>query len=119
MEKLSKTDWWAPLQTAMGPEYWERVAIFLKDVYGHGEVYPALPNVFAALVATPLADVKVVILGQDPYPNPGQAQGLSFSVPADMGLPKSLVNIYRELADDLQAGTPMDGDLHRWADQGV
>lgn len=119
MEKLSKTDWWAPLQTAMGPEYWERVAIFLKDVYGHGEVYPALPNVFAALVATPLADVKVVILGQDPYPNPGQAQGLSFSVPADMGLPKSLVNIYRELADDLHAGTPMDGDLHRWADQGV
>lgn len=119
MEKLSKTDWWAPLQTAMGPEYWERVAIFLKDVYGHGEVYPALPNVFAALVATSLADVKVVILGQDPYPNPGQAQGLSFSVPADMGLPKSLVNIYRELADDLQAGTPMDGDLHRWADQGV
>lgn len=119
MEKLSKTDWWALLQTAMGPEYWERVAIFLKDVYGHGEVYPALPNVFAALVATSLADVKVVILGQDPYPNPGQAQGLSFSVPADMGLPKSLVNIYRELADDLQAGTPMDGDLHRWADQGV
>ncbi|MBD9095826.1 MAG: uracil-DNA glycosylase, partial [Weissella confusa] len=55
MEKLSKTDWWAPLQTAMGPEYWERVAIFLKDVYGHGEVYPALPNVFAALVATSLA----------------------------------------------------------------
>lgn len=80
-------------------------------------VYPA--QVFRALELTPLESVKVVILGQDPYHGPGQAQGLAFSVPAGVRLPPSLRNIYKEVAADTGAAVPKDGDLTRWARQGV
>lgn len=119
MKSLLPTDWANALQPKLDNQYLEKISIFLDTVYAHETIYPKRNNVFAALQATPLATVKVVILGQDPYPNPEQAQGMSFSVPEGMALPKSLINIYKELADDLQKTAPQDGDLHRWAKQGV
>lgn len=119
MKPLLPTDWANALQPKLDNQYLEKISIFLDTVYAHETIYPKRENVFAALQATPLATVRVVILGQDPYPNPEQAQGMSFSVPEGMALPKSLINIYKELADDLQKPAPQDGDLHRWAKQGV
>lgn len=82
-------------------------------------VYPPREKIFAALRLTPPEAVRVVILGQDPYHEPGQAQGLAFSVPAGTALPPSLRNIFRELEDDLGQPCPPDGDLTFWAEQGV
>ena len=82
-------------------------------------VAPAPERVFAALALTPLKSVRVVILGQDPYPTPGHANGLAFSYVGPPPLPRSLVNIYRERRDDLGLAPPADGDLTRWARQGV
>ncbi|MEM9012242.1 MAG: uracil-DNA glycosylase [Pseudomonadota bacterium] len=84
----------------------------------HEPFLPAPENVFAALKRTQPDAVRVVILGQDPYPTPGHANGLAFSVAPGVALPKSLANIYRELEEDV-GGTPPDGDLSGWADQGV
>lgn len=91
----------------------------LDIAYQTTTVYPLKENLFRALEMTPLDQVKVVILGQDPYHGPGQAQGFSFSVPANMKIPPSLVNIYKELA--LEYDTPINrsGDLSDWASQGV
>ena len=119
MASLLPADWEKVIQPALGNLYLERINSFLDTAYGNEIVYPKRENIFAALTATPLSEVKVVILGQDPYPNPKQAQGMSFSVPAGMALPKSLINIYKELVDDLGIVAPQDGDLHRWANQGV
>ena len=119
MPELLPKDWAEALQPVLQPNYIGRVQEFLDTVYLIDTVYPERQNVFAALKETPLDKVKVVILGQDPYPNPDQAQGLSFSVPATMALPKSLINIYKELVDDLNVDAPKDGDLRRWAEQGV
>lgn len=85
---------------------------------GH-EVYPANDTLFAAFAKTPFDAVKVVILGQDPYHNPGQAMGLSFSVPRGIRVPPSLRNIYKEMAEDVAFETPGHGDLTSWATQGV
>ncbi|PZN98759.1 MAG: uracil-DNA glycosylase [Hyphomicrobiales bacterium] len=82
-------------------------------------VAPAPERIFAALALTPLETVRVVILGQDPYPTPGHANGLAFSYVGPPPLPRSLVNIYRERGDDLDLPAPADGDLTRWAQQGV
>jgi len=82
-------------------------------------VYPSHPDVFAALHLTPYADTRVLILGQDPYHGPGQAQGLCFSVPDGISIPPSLANIHRELADDLGVAVPRHGNLEPWARQGV
>ncbi len=82
-------------------------------------IYPAQENILRALSLTSPACVRVVILGQDPYHEPGQAQGLSFSVPAGCKLPPSLRNIYKELASDLACPVPQSGDLSSWASQGV
>jgi len=119
IDDLKHTDWQQPLIDKLGETYFETVDQFLTTVYASGDVYPARTNVFAALQTTPLAKVKVVILGQDPYPNPKQAQGLSFSVPQGMALPKSLINIYKEYETDLQQLAPQSGDLTNWAYQGV
>ncbi len=91
----------------------------LEEAYAHSVVYPAKENLFRALDMTPMDQVKVVILGQDPYHEPGQAQGFSFSVPEKVKTPPSLVNIYKELAEEY--GQPVDrsGDLSDWAEQGV
>lgn len=93
---------------------------FLRDELASGRGYlPAGAQVLRAF-QRPLADVRVLIVGQDPYPTPGHPVGLSFSVAPDVRpLPKSLVNVYRELVDDLRVPVPRDGDLSPWADQGV
>ncbi|QVV91944.1 uracil-DNA glycosylase [Weissella tructae] len=111
--------WTQALAEKLPADYWQRVTIFMDEVYSEETIYPARENVFAALDTTALADTRVVILGQDPYINPGQAQGLSFSVPSDTTLPPSLRNIFKEIASDLDVVEPTDGDLHHWANQGV
>jgi uracil-DNA glycosylase len=95
-----------------------RLAAFMQDrLAGGAVIYP--PRPFRALELTPLAAVRVVILGQDPYHGPGQAEGLAFSVAPGLGLPPSLRNIFKELQRDLGLPPPPDGSLVRWAEQGV
>lgn len=119
MKTQQMQEWQTPLDAYLPEGYWQEVETFLDDVYKDGVVYPPRDQVFAALEATALSDVRVVILGQDPYINPNQAQGLSFSVPSETPLPPSLRNIFKEVASDLEIDEPTDGDLHRWANQGV
>lgn len=97
----------------------ELVDFLRQQASAHKKVYPTRQQIFRALNATPFDNVRVVILGQDPYHGPNQANGLSFSVPAGMPLPPSLRNIYKELASDLKTSPPQDGDLNHWAQQGV
>ena len=92
---------------------------FLKYEYSHYTIYPDMYNIFNSMVKTPLEKVKVVLIGQDPYHNPGQAMGLSFSVPKGVELPPSLKNIYKEIKDDIGITEPLSGDLTKWAEQGV
>jgi len=92
----------------------------VRDAYnGPIPVYPPHDMIYSALRLTSPKDVKCIIIGQDPYHEPGQAMGLSFSVPVGTPLPPSLRNIYKELSDDLQAAPPANGDLTHWAKQGV
>ncbi|AIG65142.1 uracil-DNA glycosylase [Weissella tructae] len=119
MQTENMQAWTQALAEKLPADYWQRVTIFMDEVYSEETIYPARENVFAALDTTALADTRVVILGQDPYINPGQAQGLSFSVPSDTTLPPSLRNIFKEIASDLDVVEPTDGDLHHWANQGV
>ncbi|MGB3754272.1 MAG: uracil-DNA glycosylase [Parerythrobacter sp.] len=113
-------DWRAVLEPALATAETEALAAWLAGEEATGKtVYPPREERFAALRVTSLADVRVVILGQDPYHGPGQAHGLAFSVPDGVKLPPSLRNIYRELADDLGIETPTGGNLTGWAKQGV
>lgn len=91
----------------------------VREEYRRGKVFPPASRIFAALDSTPFDSVKVVILGQDPYHDDGQANGLCFSVAPGVKLPPSLVNIFKEIHDDTGAPLPADGDLSRWASQGV
>ncbi|MBO5713487.1 MAG: uracil-DNA glycosylase, partial [Clostridia bacterium] len=91
----------------------------LKKEYATYTVYPKRPNIYKCFQETPYKDVKVVILGQDPYHEEGQAHGLSFSVPTGKKFPPSLVNIFKELKSDLGYDAPLSGDLTKWAKQGV
>ncbi|HEP1805080.1 TPA: uracil-DNA glycosylase [Streptococcus suis] len=109
---------WHELIKAQLPEhYFGKINQFLDYVYAGGTIYPPREKVFAAIQTTDLEEVKVVILGQDPYHGPGQAQGLSFSVPNSVPAPPSLQNILKELTDDI--GVKQDHDLTAWAEQGV
>lgn len=100
--------------------YFESLADFLKQEKGAGKtIYPPGSLIFNAFDSTPIEQVKVVILGQDPYHNPGEAMGLSFSVPKGIRVPPSLKNIYKELHEDLGVPIPNHGDLSAWAKQGV
>ncbi|MCK3982749.1 uracil-DNA glycosylase [Streptococcus suis] len=109
---------WHELIKAQLPEhYFGKINQFLDYVYAGGTVYPPREKVFAAIQTTDLEEVKVVILGQDPYHGSGQAQGLSFSVPNSVPAPPSLQNILKELTDDI--GVKQDHDLTAWAEQGV
>ena len=100
-------------------EKWERLSDSVETAYGETEVYPPRNRLFAALQTTAPEQVRVVILGQDPYHEPGQAHGLSFSVESGTAIPKSLVNIYRELHEDLGLLIPETGCLEPWARRGV
>ncbi len=112
--------WKEPLQHEFEKPYMQALKAFLKQEKQSGaEVYPKGADIFNALNTTPLDNVKVVILGQDPYHGPEQAHGLSFSVRAGIALPPSLKNIYKELQDDIGVAMPLVGDLTPWAEQGV
>jgi len=112
--------WLEPLQSEFDQPYMAELKRFLLAERKAGkQIFPAGPNWFRALDLTPLDQVKVVILGQDPYHGPGQAHGLCFSVPDGVRPPPSLVNIYKELLSDLGVGPPAHGFLEHWARQGV
>ena len=120
MDVRIEESWKRVLADEFASTYFADLAAFVKEAYAKGIVYPPEKNIFEAFNRTPFDKVKVVILGQDPYHNPKQAHGLSFSVPAGVELPPSLVNIYKELEDEYR--TPFlnrNGDLSAWADQGV
>jgi uracil-DNA glycosylase len=112
--------WLAPLQGEFEKPYMQSLKAFLVAERDAGKaIYPRASRWFAALDATPLNAVRVVILGQDPYHGEGQAHGLSFSVPQGVKPPPSLVNIFKELATDLGLARPQHGNLQSWAEQGV
>lgn len=112
--------WKQALLPEFSKPYFSQLRAFLKQEKASGAtVYPPGKLIFNAFDSTPFDAVKVVILGQDPYHGPGQAHGLSFSVPPDQRVPPSLKNIYKELLDDLGITPPTHGHLQAWADQGV
>ena len=100
-------------------DYFARLTDFVRREYSTATIYPPAGKIFAAFDSCPFEDVKVVILGQDPYHGFGQANGLSFSVNPGVEIPRSLQNIYKELQSDLGITPPPSGDLSRWAQQGV
>lgn len=100
------------------PEYLN-LREFLKSEYSTHTIYPSMYDIFNSMKITPFKDVKVVLLGQDPYHNEGQAMGLSFSVPKGIDKPPSLVNMFKELVSETGCATPNSGDLTGWAKQGV
>lgn len=100
-------------------EYYRQLQEFLEKEYQEKTIYPAKENIFAALKATPFENVKVVILGQDPYHGEGEAHGLSFSVCPGIKTPPSLKNIYKEIQAELGCDIPNNGYLMKWAEQGV
>ncbi len=112
-------DWAEPLSAEFRKPYYRELYTKVMEEYRTHLVFPPADEIFTALHLTPLADVKVVILGQDPYHNNGQAHGLCFSVRPDVEVPPSLENIYQELHDDLGCRIPNNGYLVPWAEQGV
>ena len=112
-------DWLEPLSPEFKKPYYARLYKTVKEEYSTHEVFPPADDIFNAFDFTPLSQVKVVILGQDPYHNNGQAHGLCFSVKKGVDIPPSLVNIYKELHDDLGCTIPNHGCLTKWAEQGV
>jgi len=113
------TDWNPLLRDQFEMPYWRQVQAFVHSERQQYEVFPAHDDVFSAFHLTPYADVRVVILGQDPYHGPGQAHGLSFSVRPEVDVPPSLRNMYKELHDDLGIPHPGHGHLASWARNGV
>ena len=116
---MISNDWLPALKEEFGKDYYKKLYKFVLDEYHSKVVYPPADDIFNALHLTALSDVKVLILGQDPYHEPGQAHGLSFSVLPGQDAPPSLVNIYNELHEDLGCYVPNNGYLKKWADQGV
>lgn len=116
---MIENDWLAELGSEFSKPYYKTLYEFVKTEYNTVQVFPPADDIFNAFHLTPLSQVKVVILGQDPYHNVGQAHGLCFSVKPDVDIPPSLVNIYRELQDDLGCYIPNHGYLVKWAKQGV
>ena len=112
-------DWLPVLAPEFRKPYYKDLFQFVQTEYQTRQIFPPAQDLFNALHLTPLSKVKVVILGQDPYHGDGQAHGLCFSVRPDVDIPPSLINIYRELHDDLGCRMPDNGCLTKWADQGV
>lgn len=121
MEVKIETGWHRELAPEFEKEYFKTLAERVRREYADPSVtvYPPASKIFAAFDSCPFDQTKVVIVGQDPYHGPGQANGLSFSVNQGVALPPSLVNIFKEIHDDTGAPIPADGDLSRWARQGV
>ena len=112
-------DWMPALAPEYKKDYYRKLFLFVREEYKNHEVFPPGDDIFNAFHLTPLSNVKCVIIGQDPYHNVGQAHGLCFSVRPDVEIPPSLVNIYKELHDDLGCKIPNNGYLVKWAKQGV
>lgn len=119
MKEIIHNDWQQVLEEEFQAPYYQQLREFLKEEYKNHPVYPQMHDIWEAFELTPYNEVKVVILGQDPYHGPRQANGLSFSVNRDVKLPPSLVNIYKELEADLGIPPAKHGDLTAWAKQGV
>lgn len=111
--------WKQLLQDEFDKEYFKNLIAFVKSEYKAHTVYPPGKQIFSAFDHCPVADCKVVILGQDPYHGPGQANGLCFSVNDGIQKPPSLLNIFKEIQDDLGIPVPVSGNLERWANQGI
>lgn len=118
MIRITK-DWANRLKDEFNKEYFKKLQVFLEEEYSRYDVYPKMENIFNALNYCPYDKVKVVIIGQDPYHEPHQAHGLSFSVEEGVSYPPSLVNIFKEIEDDLGKKVQNSGNLTRWAKQGV
>ena len=119
MQVKIEESWRERLQGEFDAPYFDQLTRFVRQEYAQGRVYPPGRLIFNAFNLCPFDQVKVVIIGQDPYHEEGQAQGLCFSVPTGVQIPPSLVNIYKEIQDDLGVQIPPSGDLTRWARQGV
>ncbi|WP_304238376.1 uracil-DNA glycosylase [Jiulongibacter sediminis] len=111
--------WKAVLKEEFEKEYWPKLTTFVKKEYHSATCYPPAKLIFNAFDSCPLDQLKVVIIGQDPYHGPGQAHGLCFSVNDGIPFPPSLLNIFKELQDDIGKPLPKSGNLQHWADQGV
>jgi uracil-DNA glycosylase len=112
-------DWLEAIGGEFKKPYYKELYQFVKKEYSTSLIFPKPEDIFNAFHFTPLHEVKVVILGQDPYHNDGQAHGLSFSVPRGVDIPASLQNIYKEMHDDIGTYIPDNGNLEKWAKQGV
>lgn len=120
MDVKIEPSWKKALASEFDQEYFQKLSEFVKNEYQNGTVYPPPKFIFRAFDLTPFDQVKVVILGQDPYHGPGQANGLCFAVSGGVRLPPSLVNIHKEISSDLGRPTHFPkGDLEGWAKQGV
>ncbi|WP_142414051.1 uracil-DNA glycosylase [Hathewaya massiliensis] len=119
MKNILKNDWNELLNEEFSKEYYLNLRDFLINEYKTKTIYPDMHNIFNALHYTAYKDVKVVILGQDPYHGPNQSHGLSFSVKPGVKTPPSLVNIYKELHSDLDCYIPNNGYLEKWAHEGI
>lgn len=118
MIKITK-EWDEILENEFNSTYYKELREFLKAEYSSKTIYPDMFNIFNSMKRTSFSNVKVVLLGQDPYHEEGQAMGLSFSVPKGVKTPPSLVNIFKEIKAELDIPVRDDGDLSGWADQGV
>ena len=116
---MISNDWLTELSPEFHKPYYAKLFQFVKEEYNTKQIFPPADDIFNAFHLTPLSKVKVVILGQDPYHNVGQAHGLCFSVRPEVEIPPSLVNIYKALHDDLGCKIPNNGYLVKWAQQGV
>ncbi|MDD4578719.1 MAG: uracil-DNA glycosylase [Anaerolineaceae bacterium] len=119
MDVKIEESWKNLLQDEFEQPYFGELTRFVKEAYRSGAVYPPARHIFRAFDSCPFNKVKVVIVGQDPYHQPGQAHGLCFSVNDGVALPPSLQNIYKELQNDLGTPVPASGNLEGWAGQGV
>ena len=114
-----RKSWYELLKNEFEKDYFKNLQKFLNEEFARYEIYPKEEKIFSALNHVAFDDIKVVIIGQDPYHEPGQAQGLCFSVPENIEVPPSLVNIKKEIESDLGITCFSDGNLERWARQGV
>lgn len=119
MEVKISSSWKDKLSDEFKKDYFSDLVTFVKSEYKHHQVFPPGRKIFNAFEHCAFDEVKVVIIGQDPYHGLNQANGLSFSVEKGVKMPPSLVNIFKEISDDLQKPMPTEGNLERWADQGV
>ena len=120
MKKVDiETSWYELLKDEFEKDYFLKLRQFIKNEYKTKQIFPHPKNIFKAFELTPVNDVKVVILGQDPYHGADQAHGLAFSVQENIKIPPSLSNIYKELYDDLNIPIKRSGNLEYWAKQGV